>query len=245
MQTVNRFVLASIYFFIAGIVAILVSLIIPHGYLVIAIALSFAGAFMCALLSLVRIICNPQQYKGVIITIFMLLLSCGPCVLIYGTFVAGRCRAERAKILSSEYNLKIIANTLEDYVAAHNGYLPESDKWCDALLAQANSKCTKKSFLHPMYCINGLKGNCHFAFNSNLSGVQLSSIPKDTVLVFESDGEWNLSGGPELLRKRYKKHGCISFLLTDFSLKDYWFDEKAIKTFENGKLAYKKPRWRP
>ena len=42
---------------------------------------------------------------------------------------------------------------------------------------------------------------CHFGFNAQLSGVDLSKIefPVQTVLFFETDGGWNVSGGREML----------------------------------------------
>jgi prepilin-type processing-associated H-X9-DG protein len=53
-------------------------------------------------------------------------------------------------------------------------------------------------------CPSGDQGRrCHYAFNARLAGRETKKItnPATTVLFFEADGGWNLSGDRELMLK--------------------------------------------
>jgi hypothetical protein len=91
------------------------------------------------------------------------------------------------------------------------------------------------------------KGTCQFAFNRNLSGLRLVDLPRDVVLIFEADGEWNLNGTGELLKTRYREKGCIAVLFADQTIGDYWYYMRAVRKFaKSGKtMYYEKPRWEP
>ena len=48
------------------------------------------------------------------------------------------------------------------------------------------------------------KQRCSYAMNRKLGGVKdRGQIPKDTVLLFESDAGWNAAGGPEIAVLRH------------------------------------------
>jgi prepilin-type processing-associated H-X9-DG protein len=86
-----------------------------------------------------------------------------------------------------------------------DGQYPPGDKWCDLLIEYDFT--TKKQFL----CIDarrrGDQGPSHYAINPNAT----ADSPADLVLVFETKGGWNQSGGPEILaiRKHYGgRKGC-------------------------------------
>ena len=74
--------------------------------------------------------------------------------------------------------------------------MPAGAKWCDALgpFLGGNS--------HVFVCPAGDSGQrCHYALNAQLAEHSIKDIqsPAQTVLVFECDGGWNVSGGRELL----------------------------------------------
>jgi len=92
-----------------------------------------------------------------------------------------------------------------------------------------------------------LNGECHFAFNKNLSGLPMTDIPGDVVFLFEADGDWNLNGTHELLKTRYRERGCIWVLFADQTTANYWYYKKAIRKFDlkGTYMYYEKPRWKP
>lgn len=95
-------------------------------------------------------------------------------------------------------NLKqlCLANVL--YAADHNGRLPDANAWCD--LIQTNILGVQQAFLCPA---GNKAARCHYTFNAKLSGVETEAIrkPDQTVMLFESQGGWNASGGLEQLLK--------------------------------------------
>jgi hypothetical protein len=74
----------------------------------------------------------------------------------------------------------------------------------------------------------------------------LADVPGDVVLLFEADGEWNLSGTEELLNMRLKGR-YSSLLFVDGTVKDYWFYKKAVRKFDRSgtTMYYERPRWKP
>ncbi len=93
------------------------------------------------------------------------------------------------------YHLHNIAHGLETYVKAHNGQLPPSASWC-AALAESDSSLTPGVFTIDPKNAEQLSD---FGMNANVSGLTLSDLPKDTVLVFETPLTKNPAGGPELM----------------------------------------------
>ncbi len=81
------------------------------------------------------------------------------------------------------------------YASDNKDQFPSGTTWCDALRAYVTND---KAYL----CSQGKPGQrCHYALNSQLDGRELKDVqaPATTVLIFETDGGWNLSGGRELL----------------------------------------------
>jgi prepilin-type processing-associated H-X9-DG protein len=87
------------------------------------------------------------------------------------------------------------------FSSANTNHLPPANSWCDSISSTVGSSQT---FL----CTAGDPGDkCHFAFNSALSGIDISQVknPSATVMIFESQGGWNVGGGKELLNQ--SRHG--------------------------------------
>lgn len=70
-----------------------------------------------------------------------------------------------------------------------NTNLPAAVAWCDNLKSFGSSRTVP-------FLANSNQP-CGFAFNTNLSGMNIGKINPSTVLLFESDGGWNASGGPQ------------------------------------------------
>jgi len=58
---------------------------------------------------------------------------------------------------------------------------------------------------------------CDYAFNVNLSGLDLKEVRSlsDTVLIFESDGGWNATGGPELVLASPRHVRAVGLVFAD------------------------------
>lgn len=75
----------------------------------------------------------------------------------------------------------------------------------------------------------------------------LSDIPENVILVFEADGNWNLAGGPELLKTRRSEHGYVAMFFADGTTGNYWFYTNSVRKFspKGTHMYYEKPRWKP
>jgi prepilin-type processing-associated H-X9-DG protein len=97
------------------------------------------------------------------------------------------------------------------YSSDNKDQFPASENWCDSI---AKYVVNAKTF----QCPGGdPKRRCHYAFNANLAGVDTKkvSVPAETVLFFEADGGWNVSGGPELVLKRTRHRNGLGVVFAD------------------------------
>jgi prepilin-type processing-associated H-X9-DG protein len=106
-------------------------------------------------------------------------------------------------------NMKQLNLAAISYANEHNDQLPPATNWCDTIQPNVVS-------VRIFQCPSGdRRSRSHYAFNAKLAGVQLKKItnPATTVLFFETDGGWNLSGGPELMLKssRHRQVFVIGF----------------------------------
>jgi hypothetical protein len=203
-------------------------------------------AFLLGLLSTLIILVFRARFKGLVYSLSAVVFSL-PIVYI-GTefFMSPNVRAENMKNYTTLYNMGLLGEALKKYAQSHNGILPDANSWCDSLMNQ-DLRLTAENFRHPQPDLLKLKGQCHIAFNNNLSGKSLDDLPGDVVLLFEADGEWNLNGTGSLLSKPYGEAKFLSILWVDGSTVDYWYDQKGIRKFDpSGKHMYhESPRWSP
>ncbi|MDP6904288.1 MAG: hypothetical protein QF406_07570 [Verrucomicrobiota bacterium] len=83
-----------------------------------------------------------------------------------------------------------------------NGKAPAIDKWGDAILHEVGHKGV---FLQP----GGNKSGSSYALNAALKGWKTSELGPDTVLVFQSAGAWNHSGGLAEAQKTAQENGRV------------------------------------
>lgn len=209
------------------------------------IMLLFIVGLLLGVISLFVIAIRRRCSRGWGYAILAIVLALPANCFFYGAHNVVRNRAERAKVLKAYPNLALLGKALFAYAEDNGGYLPDANQWCDLLLS-CNRRVTKESFRHPQHRELNL-GICNFAFNKNLSGVHLSEIAENTVVLFEADGDWNLNGGPELLESRYTKYGYIAMLFADQTIESYWFYKKAVGHLsgEGMDMFYEPPRWNP
>ena len=100
---------------------------------------------------------------------------------------------KRAREVQSMNQLRQLAMGFHLY-HQDQGALPPADKWCDALLPYVGDN--KAVFVSP---IDYLDQGSSYAFNKHLAGVKIDDIkdPEKTVLIFESDLDWNGAGTEE------------------------------------------------
>jgi len=213
---------------------------------VIAGAFSFLGALVVGLLAIILNTLTGAKVRCYAISSIGILLSVVPVYFVSAIFWGARARHELGKANVGTYNLRLLGAELKRYAEKHDGYLPDRRYWCDELLRE-NPKLCEYNFKHPQAHRANLQGDCHFAFNKNLSGKRLDDVPGNVVLLFEADGDWNLSGTEELLKTRYKEKGYIGMFFADQTTADYWFYMNALRKFESSgkQMYYEQPRWAP
>ena len=84
--------------------------------------------------------------------------------------------------------------------------LPPLDKWCDKLIEEAD--CGPGDFAG---WIDRQVGECGYAINENLDGLNFWGLDDKVVLAFESKGQWNLSGGVDLAKNTKRKEIAVVF----------------------------------
>lgn len=195
----------------------------------------FALPFL-AIASLIRISLYPDQLRGRIISVILLLLSC------FGIFNFAYTMAPRAQSYLYKTwgaNLKGLGTALTVYAFENDDVLP-SDNWCDLMIEEAD--VSPKHFICPLS--DSEHGEGDFCLNRYVAGKKLSELPDDMVLLFECRfvltqnqvrepiknrkdfsnlevmqdyfkgdelvylDRWNQVGGPELLAFDRHKDGC-------------------------------------
>jgi hypothetical protein len=96
-------------------------------------------------------------------------------------------------------HLSSLGKAMLTYANDFDDKYPTADKWCDLLMKYA--EVTEK----PFKCPANKKERCSYAMNPNCE----PNSPEDVVLLFETKGGWNQSGGPEILTtENHKGRGC-------------------------------------
>lgn len=178
------------------------------GWAVASLVLGILGLFSCgiaALFGLVAGIVGLKKIKksdgrltgdglaiaGIVVSGIMILLLPLFAAMLLPALSKAKAKAQSIGCLN---NAKQLALGVILY-ASSNTNCPEAATWCDSVLTEVGSK---QIFL----CKAGSETDrCHFAYNAKLSGLDLNQIknPATTVMIFESRGGWNQSGGKELL----------------------------------------------
>ncbi len=117
----------------------------------------------------------------------------------------------KATTITCMNNLRQLGLAARMYAGDNHELLPNSINWCDAIQKYVGME---KPFRCPL---GDQSQRCHFGFNAQLSGVDLSKIefPDQTVLFFESDGGWNLSGGREVALGQPRHPRAIAVVFAD------------------------------
>jgi len=125
---------------------------------------------------------------GIVVSgVFLLLLPFFTAMMLPALAAA----KQKALAVNCVSNEKILAIAIKMYADDHEGQFPPAATWCDAIKpsvsAEAIFKCPAANS----------SSRCGYAFNARVSGLNETNIAPNTVIIFESDGDWNRSGGPE------------------------------------------------
>ncbi len=122
-------------------------------------------------------------------------------------FAAAKLKAESIVCVNNE---RLMALAMQSYATSHNNQLPQAATWCDDISGCVDTNAGGTKVFNCPAAHTGSK--CDYAFNSKLSGLDISKVPPATVMLFESDGGWNASGGPELMinTPRHQVY-CVAF----------------------------------
>jgi hypothetical protein len=118
----------------------------------------------------------------------------------------------RAQTINSVSNLKQLGLAARMYANDNKDKFPPADKWCDLLLAYAGSEKVYKAKN------DDGAGRCSFAYNAKLSGMDEAKISPQTVLFFETESGWNVSGGQEVLLSQPRTPGTYVVGFADGSV---------------------------
>jgi hypothetical protein len=123
---------------------------------------------------------------------FFLVMIPFEAAMLLPALAAGRMKAQGVECA---VNARTLTKGITIYSNEHGGQLPDPAAWCDAILPSVGGSPAV------FQCPDAQSLKSGYAFNSRLKGIKLSDVrsPHSTVLLFESDGGWNASGGPEMM----------------------------------------------
>jgi hypothetical protein len=232
----SRIALGAVYCALGGIALFVFSFAfgmltgIHSGWFTAIGMLAFVMAFVLGLLSLPWLVITRSSCGSFVAAVVALGISSPVMYCLYMVRENVQARKEYLKEVSGDINLQVLSESLTRYASVHDGCLPDPNTWCDALLA-FDKTLSRENFVHPKAAEFGMKGICQFGLNRAVGEKQLAKLPRNQVLIFEADGIWNLNGGPELLRSRYREHNHITIILVDGTQIMYEFDMDGYKKF--------------
>jgi prepilin-type processing-associated H-X9-DG protein len=128
---------------------------------------------------------------GICVSAFMLLVSIPmTAAMVLPALARAKSKAQTVNCVNNvkQLNLGVLM-----YASDNSDKYPSANQWCDAIVKQGG-------FEKAFHCPNASQSSrCDYAFNQKLSGLRTTDIqnPARTVLIFECNGGWNLSGGRE------------------------------------------------
>jgi prepilin-type processing-associated H-X9-DG protein len=117
----------------------------------------------------------------------------------------------RAQTINCMNNMKQLGLAHIMYASENKDHFAAADHWCDALKKYAPEART-------YVCPAGRADHrCDYAFNAKLAGLDMNQVrsPNQTVLLFESEGGWNVSGGEELTMRPGRHGGKVGVVFAD------------------------------
>jgi len=172
--------------------------------------------FVLGIVALVQISKNRERLSGqglaiagVIVSGILMLLV--PALVLPALAKAMNKPTAQTQRIICLTNLRQLMVTVMLHASANSNTCPPAATWCDAIQTEIGSD---KVF----QCTAGDKTQrCHYAYNAKLDDLDLNKIsnPSRTVMIFETDGGWNVSGGSELLLKNPRHVNAVAVGFVD------------------------------
>ena len=138
---------------------------------------------------------------GTIVSGVFLLLAPIPAAILFPALAKAKQKASSIQCMN---NIKQLNLGLIMYANDNKDLFPSSRNWCELIMPYEGGG-------KPFVCPQGKPGQrSHYAFNARLVGRELKDVqaPAQTVLIFETDGGWDLVGGRELLPTTARHSGA-------------------------------------
>jgi len=145
---------------------------------------------------------------GTIVSGAFLLLAPIPAALLFPALAKAKQKVSSIQCMN---NIKQLNLGLIMYANDNKDLFPSGRNWCDLIMPYEGNG-------HPFICPQGKPGQrSHYAFNAKLVGHELKDVqaPAQTILVFETDGGWNLVGGRELFPATPRHSGSYAVGFVD------------------------------
>lgn len=135
---------------------------------------------------------------GIIVSAIFVLLIPIFLAMLLPALAEAKQEAQKINCIS---NVKQLALAEHMYADKNQHHYLAATNWCDVLLK------SDASLTNVFHCpADATDGRCSYAFNAQLAGADAGTADPNTVMIFESNGGWNASGGKELLLAK-PRHG--------------------------------------
>ena len=226
-------VLCSIVFgFIT--VASLIAELMGYDYFGIVQMVFMYAALIIGIVAAVQICRNWRERGMAGIIELLVLVFAGFFLFGYMVFFVQNFRMNRAISNDILYLIRRADKMMDTYVK-ENGKMPTADKWCDNITKDKDPLSSQYEFKIGQFPEIGSA----LAFNKTLSNLPAGDVPGGVVLLFETDGYWNFSGGADMMKRRRTRDVYFPFkdmkytfiLLADRTIIKYRLLDGAVATY--------------
>ena len=153
--------------------------------------------------------------------VLQVVLAAAALCIVAGLLLPRSSAPDKAKQIRCVQNLHKAAAGLLRAAVGNDGRFPPTNHWPDALLSAAASgpAWTSEKLICPADTTSRPLPYTTYAFNRALDGKRLAEVDLLTVMLFESAGGWNVSGGQtEVLLSWH--NGTVNVALVDGSVQE-------------------------
>jgi Domain of unknown function (DUF4190) len=144
--------------------------------------------------------------SGTVVSSIMLALIPVMAILAALLLPALASAKSKAQTIMSMNNVRQLGLAARMYATDSKDRFPTPAQWCDLLQPYIGGN--DRVFLRPVDQQRG--GRSSYGYNTRLSSSKASEVHPNTVVVFElQEADWNVSGGPELLRRPRNSHDPV------------------------------------
>jgi prepilin-type processing-associated H-X9-DG protein len=187
------------------------------GLAIASLVLGLLGIFSCGITALIGLILGivamSQVRKSggsltgsgialagtIVSAVFLVFVIPFGAAMLLPALAAAKQKAMMVQCMNNERQISLAARI---YAGDHQDHFPEATNWCDALKQYVGNN--ERVYRCPAA---GIEDRSDYAYNSNVAGLETKNVNPLTVLFFESDAGWNLSGGKELMPENPRHKG--------------------------------------